>query len=231
MVLDSGVQMRSDDLAKKIGFWSFSIDVRSLLPVGWQDEIRVTAKQLAVPKTITPTSVTSREAETNLQLPTLTVGGAKLRQYLPWLDGLYRNEFRELAQRLSDEPVSCANDVRYGANLNLQLGRSMRYECHVDSNPIEGLLYVTDNPPGAGGELIVARSTEVSGINQVAADAFKIYPTAGMLVFFDAREHPHYVEPLGEVQAERIVMAMNYYTPSRSESDRPADLNRHLGLE
>ena len=54
-----------------------------------------------------------------------------------------------------------AADDRYGVVLNVQRGTKMRFECHVDSNPLTGLLFCTDHAgrrrarlrarPGRGG--------------------------------------------------------------------------------
>lgn len=98
----------------------------------------------------------------------------------------------------------------------------------VDSNPIEGLLYFTSHPPGAGGELVVARNSAATSVEEVDADCAEVFPFAGHLLFFDARRFPHYVRRLTSAGAMRVVAAMNYYTPSCDESQRPADLNEHL---
>lgn len=172
--------------------------------------------------------MTSREESTDAKLPVLTVPGAVVAEQLPWLHALYHSRFRDLAQHISDEPVSPAEDVRYGINLNVQRGRGMRYEAHVDSNPIEGLLYATSHPPGSGGELVVANAGDVAGVDEIDRDATIIYPVCGHLVFFDARRHSHYVRGLVDEGAVRVVAAMNFYTPSCPESARPADLNTHL---
>jgi hypothetical protein len=142
--------------------------------------------------------------------------------------GLYADEFRDLAQHLSSEAVSTASRDRIAVNLNVQRGRSMRYEAHVDSNPIEGLLYITSHPPGTGGELVVAQRSSAVGVSEIDASAAVIYPVAGHLVFFDARHHPHYVRSLCSDDSMRVVAAMNFYTPSSPESARPPDLDRHL---
>lgn len=204
--------------------------VENLLPTGWQESILQVARAQSKAKVIVPTSVTSREASRSLQIPVLTVGGVQTRQQLPWLFDLYRGLFRTLGQLTVSEPISIATDDRYAVNLNVQIGEGMRYECHVDSNPLEGLLYVTSHPPGSGGELVVANSCSAMGVEEVSADCERLHPISGTLVFFDGRKHPHYVAPLNSRSAIRVVVAMNYYTSSCPESARPLDLNRHLGL-
>jgi NAD(P)-dependent dehydrogenase (short-subunit alcohol dehydrogenase family) len=100
-------------------------------------------------------------------VPTLTVGGRVLRERAPRLYELYRGEFRSLGEAVAGQPIVCAADDRHGAVLNVQRGGHLRYECHVDSNPLGGLLYVTTHPPGAGGELVVARRPQAHSIAEV----------------------------------------------------------------
>ena len=203
-------------------------DVRPILPGTWQEDLLAIAGRDARDRTLAPTSITSREAPGVAGVPVSTVGGETLRRLAPWLFDLYEGEFRELAQLLSDEPVTTATRDRIAVHLNVQRGRHMRYEAHVDSNPIEGLLYVTSHPAGAGGELVVDQAGEAVGLDEINVTPAVIYPTAGYLVFFDARRHSHYVSPLAQDTDVRVVAAMNFYTPSCPESARPADLDRHL---
>jgi hypothetical protein len=205
-----------------------SFDVNGLLPSGWESQVRTLAAEERKAKDLVPTSVTSRESATVEKIPVMTVGGLMVKERLPWLYDCYHGLFRDLAQQCTTEPVSTARDDRYGAVLNVQEGASMRYECHVDSNPIEGLLYCTTHAPGAGGELVVANSPAAADVDAVEADASVVYPIAGNLIFFDARELAHYVRPLVDDDAVRIVVAMNFYVPSSPEAYRPPDLNRHL---
>src|SRR5712691_13049755 len=191
-------------------------DITSELPAGWSEEIISVAKSAATQKDLRPTSVTSRERPEVHRLRALTLGGTILKERLPWLDALYRTRFLELGQSLVAEQLSVAIDQRYAINLNVQIGSSMRYECHVDSNPFECLLYVTTHPPGNGGELVVSNCGDISGVDEVRADATRIYPVAGQLVFFDASRHSHFVEPLKDSNAIRVCVAMNFYTPSCS---------------
>ncbi len=50
-----------------------------------------------------------------------------------------------------------ARDDRYGVVLNVQRGPTMRFECHVDSNPLTGLLFCTKSPGGGGGLVLVGK--------------------------------------------------------------------------
>jgi hypothetical protein len=149
-----------------------------------------------------------------------------VRARLPWLYQSYRGAFLDLAAQVCEEPVAAAADDRYGVVLNVQRGTSMRFECHVDSNPLTGLLFCTDH--SAGGELIVAHDPAAADVAAVERDCSVIRPHAGHLLFFDARRHPHYARPLTAESDIRVVAVMNFYTDSSPESARPRELNRHL---
>lgn len=212
-------------------FWYKEFDINHILPENWKEELIQTAKNHSNQKELIPKSVTSREGENVKSIKVATVGGLKVKQKLPWLISLYKNEFLEYGQSCIDEQAFHAEDDRYAINLNFQFGTKMRYECHVDSNPLEGLLYVTDHPEGNGGELVVGLNKNATSVEEVDENCIRIYPKSGYLVFFDAREYPHYVTPLKSDDDVRVVVAMNFYTPSCPESSRPSDLNKHLGIE
>jgi hypothetical protein len=151
-----------------------------------------------------------------------------VRAESPWLYDLYRGWFRDMGEEILGQPVCIAKDDRYAVNLNVQRGRDMRYEAHVDSNPLEGLLYVTTHAPPDGGELVVSNKVGTIGIEEIERDCTRIHPVRGKLVFFDARRHPHYVSSLKNADGVRVAVAMNFYTRDCTELDRPSDLNRHL---
>jgi hypothetical protein len=102
----------------------------------------------------------------------------------------------------------------------------MRFECHVDSNPLTGLLFCTDHT--SGGELVVAHNTAAQGIAEIEESCSVIRPQAGHLIFFNAREHPHYARLLTAESETRIVAVMNFYTECWPETSRPRALNQHL---
>lgn len=204
-----------------------SFDVRGLLPPDWREACLRAADRAAMTM-MKPSSVTSRETDPDSPLPIFSLDGFRVRELLPWAYEFYQGLFREFAALCSSEPVLPALENSHGAVLNVLRGNAMRYECHVDSNPIEGLLYITDNPPGTGGELVVANSQDARSVEDVDRDASVIYPVAGNLIFFDGRRFAHYVRPLKSASGLRVVLAMNYYTESSPESARPKDLDRHL---
>jgi hypothetical protein len=103
----------------------------------------------------------------------------------------------------------------------------MRFECHVDSNPVTDLLFFTDHPAG-GGELVVGHESGAIGVEALEMNGSVIRPQAGQLIFFDGKTHPHYARTLRSEDEVRVVAAMNFYTDSCPESTRPPELNRHL---
>jgi hypothetical protein len=204
-----------------------TFDVNSLLPVNWRTDIQRVAINRSQQRRLVPPHSTSREDSSVTSLPIHGVRGEIVWRELPWLIDLYRGLFRDLAQQYTAENVRIAESRRYGTVLNVQRGDGERYECHIDSNPIEGLLYVTSHASGTGGELVVANNVNADSVEKVDADCSVIYPQEGHVVFFNGRSHPHYVRPLlvGDI---RVAVAMNFYTESVPETTRPPDLDEYL---
>jgi hypothetical protein len=202
-----------------------TFDLNGTLPGAWKQQMRAVAARADF-RDFPRTPVLSREAA---DVPYITRGRVhadQVRDHLPWLPEFYRGAFLELAREVCDEKVSPASDDRYGAVLNVQRGPGMRFECHVDSNPLTGLLFCTDHVNG--GELVFAHDAAAASIADVDRDCSVVRPSSGHLIFFDARRYPHYVRPLISESDLRVVAVMNYYTESCPESTRPPELNRHL---
>lgn len=202
-----------------------TFEVGGSLPPDWRREISAVAAEADF-REFPRTPVLSREAPEVLRIPRGRVHADQVRDRLPWLYQAYRGEFLNLAGEVSRERVMAARDDRYGIVLNVQQGTAMRFECHVDSNPLTGLLFCTDH--SAGGELVVAHDETAADIAAVDRNCSVVRPQAGRLIYFDARKHPHYARPLTAASGTRIVAVMNFYTESCPESTRPRELNRHL---
>lgn len=206
-------------------FWYWKRDVNGLLPEGWQIDIGTVAGKAdfrAFPRT----PILSREAPDVSHIERGRVDAETVMEHLSWLYQLYRNEFLELAAEARGEPIDAAADDRYGVVLNVQRGKTMRFECHVDSNPVTGILFLTDHPAGAG-ELVVSHDPDAVGVDEVERDCTPIAPKAGQIIFFDGKTHPHYARRLLDESDVRVVAVMNFYTASCPESTRPPELNRH----
>jgi hypothetical protein len=195
------------------------------LPLNWQREISAVAVDADF-REFPRTPVLTREAPEVPYIARGRVHADQVRERLPWLHAAYRGEFLALAQQACPERVVASRDDRYGMVLNVQLGTAMRFECHVDSNPLTGLLFCTDH--AAGGELVVSHDSAAASVAAVERNCSVIRPHAGHLIFFDARNHPHYARPLTEASSARVVAVMNFYTESCPESTRPPELNKHL---
>ena len=204
-----------------------TFDLASRLPDGWQQELADAAAGADF-RSFPRTPILTREPASVRSISRGRLHAADVRQRLPWLYESYRGYFLELASEVSTESVLAALDDRYGIVLNVQRGTTMRFECHVDSNPLTGLLFCTDHHAGAGGELVFAHDPAAADTNAVERACSVIRPQAGHLIFFDGRTHPHYARPLTNESQLRIVAVMNFYTMSCPESTRPPELNRHL---
>jgi hypothetical protein len=202
-------------------------DVSDQLPEGWQRDVVAVAAE-ADYREFPRTPVLSREAQDVEHISRGRVHAAQVRQRLPWLYLFYREYVLKLAASISAEPVMPASDERYGVVLNIQRGTEMRFECHVDSNPLTGLLFLTDHARGAGGELVFAYDEGADSVAALERDCAEIRPRAGLLIFFDGRRRPHYARPLRSEPEVRAVAVMNFYTGTHPESTRPPQLNRHL---
>jgi hypothetical protein len=206
-------------------FHWITFDVNGYLPASWQQDVRAVAANADFRK-FPRTPVLSREAADVPHIARGRVHADQVRLRLPWLYQSYRGEFLELAGESCPERVVAARDDRYGVVLNVQQGTVMRFECHVDSNPLTGVLFCTEHQ--AGGELVVAHDTTVTDVTGVERDCSVIRPHRGHLIFFDARRYPHYSRPLTTADDMRVAVVMNFYTQSCPESTRPRELNRHL---
>jgi hypothetical protein len=204
-----------------------TFDVTGILPARWQHDTQDAAAEADV-RAFPRTPVISREAADVSGITRGRVHADQVARRLPWLRELYRSGFRELAERAIGGSVATARDERYGAVLNVFRGTRMRFECHVDSNPLTGLLFVTDHDLGAGGELVFAHSRDAKSRADIDRSCAVIRSQSGHLIFFDGRFQPHYVRPLTLEGDTRVVAVMNYYTESYPESTRPPELNRHL---
>ncbi len=203
-----------------------AFDVTNLLPQYWPNDIKEVAGEAEF-REYPPTPFLSREAKDVTHIYRGRVRADKVQLRLPWLHKLYRSEFLDLAGQAWKEPLKPALDDRYGIVLNVQRGNTMRFECHVDSNPVTGLLFFTDHP-GGGGELVGANDPKAVGVDALEANGSVIRPQLGQLIFFDGKTYPHYARTLCSAGDVRIVAVMNFYTQSCPESTRPVGLNRHL---
>ena len=204
-----------------------TFDVTWILPDGWQQDVTRSADEAEV-RPFGRTPVISREADDVQQVVRGRVHADQVASALPWLRDLYRAAFRVLAEQATGRRVYAAADERYGTVLNMQRGPRMRFECHVDSNPLTGLLFCADQVPGAGGELVFGHDKTARSVADIERSCSVLRPQAGHLIFFDGREYPHYVRPLRADDDVRVVAFMNYYTDECPESTRPPELNRHL---
>ena len=209
-----------------LSFCWTTFNVARLLPEDWSQDISTVAAEADF-RPFPRTPILSREAPDVSHISRGRVRADKVQQGLPWLYKLYRNDFAELAERAWREPIETAFDDRYGIVLNVQKGSRMRFECHVDSNPVTGLLFLTDHPSG-GGELVVSHDPDAVGLDALERDCALIRPQAGQLIFFDGKTFPHYARAVPAEDEMRVVAVMNFYTRSGPESSRPAMLNQHL---
>ena len=170
-----------------------TFDVSGSLPPGWQHEFarwQADADFREFPRT----PVLSREAPMCCTSRAAASTPTRYGSSCPGSTSFTAARSWTLAGEACAEQVVAARDDRYGVVLNVQRGTAMRFECHVDSNPLTGLLFCTDH---LGGRRAGDRARRHrGGLAGVERDCSVIRPHAGHLIFFDARRHPHYARPL-----------------------------------
>lgn len=221
--MDTGVSALIDTSLTN-HFPIFRFDLKGVLPADWEDDIFNAAARYGTFSCLNGGSVTSRQREFEMTADHI-VGvntGAVVALKIPWLFQLYEKNILKLANALGMGHYVVANDIRSAININI-LPAGSQYEWHVDSNPLTGLLFVTDHPTGTGGELVFRPDP----LARPGADwEITIAPCAGDLLLFDAREVAHTVLPVHEPMT-RISVPMNYYLAEASRR-RPEDLDRYL---
>lgn len=224
MMSVNGSAKTLDRESLSIHFSIFRFNLLPMLSCRWENEVLDSTARYGKFGCLNGGSVTSRQREFESTANDI-VGvstGTLVPFKIPWLYKLYKVNILQLANELGTGRYKVANDIRSAININI-LPPGSQYEWHVDSNPLTGLLFVTDHATGGGGELLFrpdprARPTEDWEL--------VIAPRSGDLLLFDAREAAHTVLPVpGPMQ--RISVPMNYYYADVS-CQRPEDLDHYL---
>src|SRR5690242_4048584 len=158
-------------------------DVTDHFPRNWREDIRAIAADADF-RDFPRTPILSREAADVTYVTRGRVHAIQVQQRLPWLYKMYRDQFLDLVRQTWDEPIEPAVDDRYGVVLNVLRGSKMRFECHIDSNPVTGLLFFTSHPAG-GGELVIGHDPAGVGVGKLEEDCTAVLPQAGRLIIFD----------------------------------------------
>lgn len=204
-------------------FVIFAFDMAPLLPIEWSGSVTRCLAEHGTDHSLGGSSSTSREnaswAATRNMVPARAVvaDGRTVLNRTPWLDSLYRGAFLEAANSLGAEQYECAHDLASGVNINA-IASGSRYEWHVDSNPLTGVLFLSGDHDG--GDLLFRPDTEDE------AWSLRVTPQIGQLLLFDAREVAHTVEPVRGGD-QRVSVPMNYYLRGETQV-RPGDLDQYL---
>lgn len=195
---------------------AWNLEEAELLPRGWLNEVLRIVSEHEQKTILDGRSITSREPSGGVSIEVGVVSGNAIQRHLPWLFALYANELRVFASQVAGAEVYISTDLASSININILRGKRARYEWHVDSNPLTGLLFVTSHSASSGGELLFEKPPYRSVVRSVA----------GTFIAFDARTIPHTVTPL-EDDGLRMSIPMNYYL-SPTDQSRPADLDSYL---
>jgi hypothetical protein len=123
----------------------------------------------------------------------------------------------ELAQKAVGRELVPSQRERSAININMHDFLGSRYDWHVDSNPVTGLLFASTLRESDGGSLVFddGDGCETS-----------FCPERGRFLVFDARRTPHTVTPLTRPLC-RLSIPMNFFFEDEPE-ERPADLDAFL---
>lgn len=187
-----------------------------ILPKDWIAEITAAVERHPDLCTLDGKSSTSREPAGIEPIQICVVTGEIINKELLWLYDAYAGPLRKLAQELIGKELVVAVDMKNSVNINVLSGIGNRYERHVDSNPVTGLLYASTLREDDGGALIFEHSS--------GSDI--LYPRAGLFLAFDATATTHYVTSLKK-PINRVSVPMNYYLAGEKQR-RPADLDTYL---
>jgi len=190
----------------------------NMVPSGWEAKVIEIARSDGRESVLDGKSSTSREPPNTNPVRLKVVTGEVISTKLPWLHQLYRGQLLTWASEYAGRKMAVARDIVSGVNINCLEGRQSRYERHVDSNPVTGLLFASTLRPGDGGELVFERDG--------GAGDLIVNPVAGTFLLFDARHVTHYVKPL-EKAPSRLSVPMNYYFEGDAQA-RPTDLDGYL---
>jgi hypothetical protein len=202
-------------------YYELDAQAKGLLPYGWQAQIAKIVRSFGYKTVLTGDSATSREHNSSVSIEVVVTDGISIVSELPWLWNLYRGQFMDFAAEAFSKKLFPASDVRSAVNINSISGVDGRYEWHVDSNPVTGLLFVSDLSASDGGALVFRDRTRK--LNAV------VRPRSGRFLCFDARDIPHRVAPLRR-EIQRLSVPMNYYESS-IDQPRPSDLDDKLYKE
>jgi hypothetical protein len=194
----------------------FDLVALGLLPNDWEKELKDFAEQYSYLIHLDGKSSTSRESKNSKGADVYVADGNQICINIPWLHSLYEYELLAFANKTFNNEYEIAKDIKSCTNINLLKGKGARYEWHVDSNPLTGLLFVTNHNENEGGELVFKKEGKM----------INVYPKPGIFILFDAREVPHYVAPLKNDKI-RISVPMNYYFKGDFQ-ERPSDLDSYI---
>lgn len=199
-------------------YFEFDLESLSLLPPSWDRTIEAVGARSGVVTVLKGLSMTSRERVPNPEIPVTVANGEVIRREIGWLYDLYEKPLCDIASKAFGRELFPAADEKSAININVIAGAGARYEWHVDSNPVTGLLFANTLPPDCGGELLFRQQNQECLVR----------PRKGVFLLFDAREIEHTVVSL-KTQCTRISVPMNYYfSPNPADQHRPKDLDDYL---
>ena len=196
----------------------FGSDFSEKFPFDWKKQVSALIQSSSKSTVLDGASETSRE-KLGTRIPVRIVEGKAIARDLPWLVRLYEHDFLQFASDSFGKQLFVCNETNDAININCIEGVAARYEWHVDTNPVTGILFVETFDKSDGGALIFRKQGE----------EFRFQPRSGWFCCFAAQDVEHAVEPL-LASTMRTSIPMNYYV-DRTNTGRDPTLNAYLYKE
>lgn len=167
--------------------------------------------------TLEGTQPSSTLEQSDIPLQYSITDGSEIATRLPLIMTLYRQAIPSFIADYIGLDIVPSRFEKSSITLNLLEGSGSRYEKHVDSNSITGLLFASSLTPEDGGAL---------RLYYPGRAPLDVLPRAGTFLLYDARWVPHEVMPLCR-NTSRLSLPMNYFLPTDIE-ERPAHLDDYI---
>jgi hypothetical protein len=181
---------------------------------------------------------TNREFGSSSKFGLITALGDELIAKVPGLWALYNGPFKDMmneAMPNTAEPLKAYADPKLAFEgysqkpaAEVANGIEHRMEAHVDQRYTVVLAVVMPTGDNVGGRLVIGNNPDARNVDEIKRDATFITHIPGtVLCFSKGMILPHYTEEIDGLDAQRVVVSINY--PVESESLEEAEtLLRHI---
>ena len=174
--------------------------------------------------------VSNRERGFNGVVELVTAGAEDLKTEVPGLWDLYLGPFKDMITEVlpeGSEPLKTYEHpedaleglaqipVEQTGNADVQ----RRMEAHIDGRYTGVLVVEAPEDSSQGGDLVIANSADLNGVEEISKNATRVHHIPGTLVCFVlGRKYPHFTEEI--TSGRRVIVSLNY--PPEGETPEQA---------